>query len=727
MSPDSKPVSIAHAGVNLHFAETPQGLWPSAMCPDDIIPGAHTRAPAPLFQMAATGTPHGLAPSAVSGLTLLSDAMLTEMPTFDAGVLTQTYVHTERGLRVTVRMEAAPDTPVFRVHTRIQNEGDTPQTLTHLSSMHLPGIAAGGIRPWDDPKKLRLHYCHNTWEGEGQWRCASLEDLGLIRTSVHDCRNAIHFSSVGSFSTARYLPMAMLEDLETGSIWFFQIEASSSWHFEVGFRKTEQGGSLFLHADAADERFGGWTHTLMPGESFDAAPVAVGCCQGGFNEAVHALTDYRRKTLLPKPAWEGECPVFFNDYMNCLWGNPTEEALLPLIDTAAELGVEGFVIDAGWFAPRAGNWGMGLGDWGDSPDRFGERGLAGILHYIQDKGMIPGIWLEMEVCGEDADLVKKPDDWFLCRNGARVGGGARYFLDFRNTEVCAYMHERVDRLVAYGVGFIKNDYNECVGNGCDTHHGSHAHGLLEHSRAFYAFIDGLRDRHPDLIIENCGSGAMRQDYGVLSHFHIQSSSDQEWYDRYPSIVMGAAAGLLPEQMGVWSYPWPLLVSHREEPEILDTPAYHAQMADGEQTIFNMVTGMCGNLYLSGRIDKADVHNLALIREGLAVYKAERAHIHNAYPFQPCPQPRFMERDAWASHGLANAENTRVLLAVWRLQSTAAYQEFQIPGWAGRQVAVKQRYPAAIPRAEWHWRAADGVLTVHLPIQNQARLLALTCV
>jgi len=719
--------SFNHAGTILNFTESSVGSLPYVFCPADISNAITSSAAAPLFQLAVAGKPHGVAPYAVTGLALASDEMIAEPPQSDENSLLLRYTHEELQLAVTVQLEMIPGTPVYRVYTSVTNTGNMPQTLTHLSSLHFTGIAAAGIRTWDDPSKVRLHYCNNTWEGEGQWRNASLEDLGLIRTSVHDCRNAIHINSVGSFSTARYLPMGMIEDLETGCVWFFQIEASSSWHYEIGYRKSEQGGSLFLHADAADERFGSWTHTLQPGETFEAAPAAVGCCMGGFNEAVRALTSYRRQKLLPAPAWEGACPVFFNDYMNCLWANPTDETLRPLIDAVAETGVDGFVIDAGWFAPRAGNWGMGLGDWNDSPDRFGPDGLPGIIQYIKSKGLIPGIWLEMEVCGEDAVLGKKPDSWFLRRNGYRVGGGARWFLDFRNPEVQSYLHERIDRLVKMGIGFIKNDYNECVGIGTDTTNGSPAHGLIEHSRAFYQFIDEVRTRHPQLVIENCGSGAMRQDYGILSHFHIQSSSDQEWYDKYPSIVMGSSAALLPEQMGIWSYPYPLLVSQKEQPDILDSKEYRECMADGEQTIFNMVTGMCGNMYLSGRIDKTDALNRKLIIEGISVYKAEREHIHNSYPFHPCTQPRFMDDQAWAGLGLANETNDRILLAVWRLKSPESYWEFHFPAWANCNVSVEQRYPNNMPEASWHWNSGNAKLTVHLPKQNQARLLELTII
>lgn len=73
------------------------------------------------------------------------------------------------------------------------------------------GIAAEGCRPWHDDKKIKVHYCRQNWEGEGQWRSGSLEELGLYPTCIHNCSSTIQFSSIGSFSTARYSLRAALQ------------------------------------------------------------------------------------------------------------------------------------------------------------------------------------------------------------------------------------------------------------------------------------------------------------------------------------------------------------------------------------------------------------------------------------------------------------------------------------------------------------------------------------
>ena len=103
--------------------------------------------------------------------------------------------------------------------------------------------------------------------------------------------------------------------------------------------------------------------------------------------------------------------------MNCLWGNPITEALLPIIDKAAEVGAEDFVVDAGWYAELGETWWESVGAWQPSVSRF----LAGLSEVIQDiraKGMIAGLWLEIEVMGINCPLARQlPDSWFFLRDG----------------------------------------------------------------------------------------------------------------------------------------------------------------------------------------------------------------------------------------------------------------------------------------------------------------------
>ena len=60
----------------------------------------------------------------------------------------------------------------------------------------------------------------------------------------------------------------------------------------------------------------------------------------------------------------------------------------------------------------------------------------------------------------------------------------------------------------------------------------------------------------------------------------------------------------------------------------NTKEYRKEREDGEETIFNMVNGMLGCMYLSGRIDEADENNQKLIKQGVETYKKIRKYIPN---------------------------------------------------------------------------------------------------
>ncbi|BBI31582.1 glycoside hydrolase family 36 protein [Cohnella abietis] len=713
---------IEHLQTKLQYDKNKGDFWPAAFYASTRERTAIPQHPG--FQLGVAGYPYGTMEGTLSGYSELPKEMkMIRQEDTDEHLLFE-YRHEAIGLTVSVDMEKIPNASILRTVTTVRNESDKPVVLTHLSSGCLPGIGGGGIRPWYNKHKIKVHYAMQTWNGEGQWRCEELEQLGLYPTSLHYTGSSIHFSSVGSWSTSRHLPMLVVEDLETSEVWYVQLETSSLWHLEIGHQGAVNGGGVYIQADGASERFGGgWTHQLMPGESFSSVPVAMGCCKGDFQNAIRELTAYRRGSLKPENAWEGECPVVYNDYMNTLWADATIEKLTPLIDAAAEAGSEVFCMDAGWFTGRGVYWASSLGDWQPSLDRFDEIGLQGMAAYIRNKGMIPGLWIEMEVCGSDAKLANKPDDWFLMRNGARVGGGSRCFLDFRNPMVIAHMMGVIERLHTDGFGYIKNDYNACIGIGTDNISGSAASGLLEHTRSFYNFIDQVRARFPRLILENCGSGGMRQDYGILSRFHLQSTSDQESYGKYPSIVTGSLAAILPEQAGIWAYPYPLTHEDKnaENPNLIYELNYQNKMSDGEQTIFNLVNGMCGNLYLSGHLNIADEFNKALIQEGVALYKLERAHIRNSHPIWPLGFNPIGDDDRWASAGLVSPDEKRITLAVWRLDSADAYQELPLASYfAGKAAKVRQLYPVNDTQTKFHFNEVKGSLTVHFPKRYQAR-------
>lgn len=189
------------------------------------------------------------------------------------------------------------------------------------------------------------------------------------------------------------------------------------------------------------------------------------------------------------------------------------------------------------------------------------------------------------------------------RHGKRVMANGRFVLDFRNPEVRSHCDEVVDRLASnYSVGYIKMDYNINSGMGTETNTSSFGQGLLENNRAFLGWIDEVLQRYPDLVLENCASGGCQMDYAMLSHFQLQSSSDQMDYKKYPAILTGAMAAVLPEQLAVWSYP--------------------LENGTPKEASFNMVNAMLCRIHQSGNLANLNPPSLEQVKKGIKVYKEQ---------------------------------------------------------------------------------------------------------
>lgn len=612
-----------------------------------------------------------------------------------------------------------------RLTTAVRNDGDTPLLLDCLSSAFVTGIGAEGTRWYEN--RFILHYAHSVWQGEGQWRHAPIEELGLYPTYNHGHQTTFRLYSQGSWTTARHYPLILIEDTETGETHYFEILTGSNWYIEVSAKGYRENSALCVMMTAAFEKNGGWYKTLAPGETYIAAPALYGCVKGGFEEAVAALTVCKRATYRTEfPT--GHIPVCFNDYMNCLWAQPSRERLMPLIKTASDAGCEVFCIDAGWFGKR-GEWYQHNGDWQPYNELFGEGGLQGILDDIALHGMLPGVWLEIETADACSDFAKAHPEALLTRHGYPIGRG-QCFVDFRKPVVREHLMKVFDDLYDMGVRFIKNDYNHSTGIGIDPLEGqniSMAEALREHTKAFYEFVDQVISTHPGLMIENCGSGAMRCDHTTLSHFHIQSTSDQEYYDRYPSIIQGMVACMPPERAGIWAYPYP--VDFHQMPEQGDVypltgenvKATVESCADGAQTAFNMVNGMMGAMYLSGRICYADELNRRLIADAISIYKENRDTLSGATPVYPLGLSR-MSHEGHTALGLLNREAGKLLLAVWQLHTDETETVIDLTPYVSDDASVIRTYPDL---AGYACSLNDGYLAVRFPEGNCAAYIEMT--
>lgn len=599
------------------------------------------------------------------------------------------------GLQVTVHYELATGSSVVRTWTEVRAVG-AAVVLEFVSSLVLSGLGHG--QDWEE--QLGLWQAANPWSGEFRWRRSTLAERGLYNVGMVDygqvgSKNRIAVTSTGAWSTAENLPMGILENLANGSMIAWQVEHNGAWHYELGDRYND----LYLTVSGPTAAEHQWALTLEPGEAFRTVPAAVAVVPTGGIDAVAAeLTAYRRRIRRPHRD-NVELPVVYNDFLNCLMSDPTTAKERPLIAAASALGVEVFCIDAGWYDDENGGWWDSVGEWDPSVNRFPDGGLAGLIGEIRAAGMKPGLWLEPEVVGARSRIAEVlPADSFFTRGGERIKEWGRYQLDFRHPAARAHLDGVVDRLMNdFDLAYLKLDYNIDIGAGTDLH-GAAGAGLLEHNRAFLAWVSAAMDRHPGLTVEGCAAGGSRTDAASGAVFPVQSLTDQQDFAKTPPISAAAPLAITPEQSGVWA-------------------SVEGTMGE-EQLAFSLISAMLARIHLAGRIDTLTPAQVELVREGIDAYKALRSGIASSVPTFPLGLPAW--RDDWIAQG-ARLGDATLAIAVHR-RGGGLEQDIVLPAWLGRTPTATVAYPA--------WGVADvvpgpadsAVLRVSLAEANSARLI-----
>lgn len=571
---------------------------------------------------------------------------------------------------VTLNYQFYTGVSAVRCSTDIKNISAETVGIEYVSSFSLTGIGA------DDG---HVYIPSNSWVRETAWKKYSLSDLGLERISPFSTKR-IAVSNTGTWSSKEFLPMGCFEDKRHAYMW--QIENNGSWNWEI----SDISDMLYLKLAGPDENENHWYKELKGGDTFMSVSAAV-CIGSDFTSALEEMTKYRRHIVRGNSA-DRNLPVIFNDYMNCLWANPTEDKMKPIIDKAAAADAEYYCMDAGWYAD--GEWWDSVGEWQPCAKRF-PHGIKAVFDYIKARGMVPGIWLEIESMGIKCPILDRLDDsCFFMRHGKRVIDHGRYQLDFRSNKVRFFADEVIDRVVReYGAGYIKMDYNIDAGAGTETDADSFGDGLLEHGRAYIDWISSVMDRYPELIIENCASGGMRMDYAMLAKHLIQSVSDREEFDLTAVISAGAATAVLPEQAAIWSYP-----KHDNS---------------GDEVVFNMVNPLLMRMHLSGEIALLDEERFKLVKEGVHCCKRLRKYTRSLIPFYPLGLPEY--NADWVCCGFKNEE--RIFVKVWKMNNSDTDILIPIKNAGGAKIIYSD--------GKCSVGAEDGILRMHFAEGKHAAL------
>lgn len=284
---------------------------------------------------------------------------------------------------------------------------------------------------------------------------------------------------------------------------------------------------------------------ISPGETVRTPQTHLLCMRGDLDQVVQAMHEHVRSYVFLSPVASREHQIEAN-HRGYIVDHEDEAGLKREIDIAADIGAEMFVVDAGWFGPQPNRWYLNAGDW--YAGQWLPNDLTPVREYARSKGLLFGLWVELEAAGPVTRVRKEHPDWIMSRNGEPLAGGRQ--LDFSKPQAAGWAEAEVARLIQkYDLDMFRIDYNMTVNEGGNqVVNGVVENTLWRHVEALYGIFDRIHRRFPRVILQNCASGGGRLDYGMLARFHNTELSDFLRAPRTLKIFNGMTWVLPPEYL-----------------------------------------------------------------------------------------------------------------------------------------------------------------------------------
>ncbi|SCL31693.1 alpha-galactosidase [Micromonospora nigra] len=539
----------------------------------------------------------------------------------DAARVTVRAVDPDAGLALTVELTLDP-AGVLLIRHRLRNTGTGDYELRELTPvLPVPPVATELL-------DLTGRWCRERSPQRHPWPMGAWVREGRHGRTGHDATLLLVAGTPG-FGFGH------------GEVWAVHT-AWSGDHVTVAERRptgdaTLGGGELLAPGEVV----------LGPGEEYTTPLLyAVRSAAGldGLSDALH--THLRARPGHPRTPR----PVTLNVW-EAVYFDHDPGRLRALADRAAEIGVERFVLDDGWFRGRRDDT-AGLGDW-YVDERIWPDGLHPLVDHVTGLGLQFGLWVEPEMVNPDSDLFRAHPDWVL-RAPGRLPPSWRHqqVLDLAHPPVFAYLLGRLDALLTEhpGIAYLKWDHNRDLTEAGD-HRGRP--GVRAQTLAAYRLLDELRARHPGVEIESCASGGARVDLEILRRTDRVWASDCN--DALERLSVQRWTGLLlpPELVGTHVGPERSHTTHRVH-----------------ELGFRAATALFGHHGIEWDIGAVSDAERAELAAWVALHKRLRPLLHAGRVVRiDHPDP------AVQAHGVVAPDRSRAVYAVTRLTTSVA----QVPG------------------------------------------------
>lgn len=350
-----------------------------------------------------------------------------------------------------------------------------------------------------------------------------------------------------------------------------------------------------------------FTYRLKPGEKFTAPKAYAGYSTEGFSDMSNRMNQFALEYILPKENSGKLRKILYNSWEATEF-NISVDQQIKLAKIAAEIGIELFVVDDGWFGGRNSD-SAGLGDWYPNKEKF-PNSLSELIKKVNDLGMDFGIWVEPEMVSPDSNLYRLHPDWiYNFPNRDPTTARNQLVLNLTRDEVQEYLISALDKLLEENnIAFLKWDMNRPISEpgALNLDRIDQKSLWYRHTQAVFNIVGALRRNHPNVVFEGCSSGGGRVDYGALEHFdQFWTSDNTDALDRL-YIQEGYSVMYPIKAMCAW---------------VTDVPNCHTKKTTPLD--FRFHCAMMGVLGLGINLLKCSEEELEMIKEKIKEYKEIR--------------------------------------------------------------------------------------------------------
>lgn len=441
---------------------------------------------------------------------------------------------------VTLRHRLRPVT--VRVHTGLDGTSIIVRWLEIMNTGDAPA-SVGAAYTWSGIIEQQSRWREHLTPGKSLYSLGYMaNDRSCTEGSFHwfDLPDARYAVDGRAFRGQLRHPMFVLRNNATGRHFIGQLAWSGGYSFEFSLdappSTSNNDSQLWFRAGLngpAPQRM------LAPGETIATPEMHLGVAHGGLDEAVQAMHDHiRLSVLMPQARGRG-------GWIESGVGPEVEitaDLVMQCIEHAADIGAEVFFIDASWYAPPKAHWWNTVGDWIVNTERF-PNGVAPFRERAHALGILFGLWMEPERVGSNCGVASEHPEWLMRDFNGKERGG---MLDLTKPEVAEWVENQIERVIVDNdLDFFRLDYNEHGTGRCAIDNFAESH-FWRYYDELYAIYDRLRARYPNVIFESCACGGGRTDLGMVRRFAHTWITDWQIAPRSFAITNGMTMALPPE-------------------------------------------------------------------------------------------------------------------------------------------------------------------------------------